>query len=142
MLYCGYQGSGKSTYCRNNPLDTIDLDSSNFQKVQGWEKTYIEKALTYKNKKVFISAHRVVIEYLLKNNIEFELLAPGMNKKAWQSRLEFRYYKNPILPNLKAVNDFKENYDKDIKYYMSLENQGVKVHWLEATIVTNIGEFI
>lgn len=144
MIYCGYQGSGKSTYCRNNPMTTIDLDSSAFVKCDGWEKNYVETAvnLSESKKNVFISAHRVVIEYCMMHRIPFVVLAPSQNKEAWRARLEFRYHKNPTLPNFKAIADFEQNFDSDLAYYHKLAAMGVKVRWIEATITTNISEQI
>ena len=43
MIYCGYQGCGKSTYCRTHN-NTVDLDSSFFKKVDKWEENYINIA--------------------------------------------------------------------------------------------------
>lgn len=144
MIYCGYQGVGKSTYCRNNPDTTVDLDSSNFKKVIGWEKEYIKMAEHFSNlgKQVFISAHKIVIEELIGQNIPFEVLIPAMDKLAWKSRLEFRYFKNPTIPNAKAIHDFTINYDKDMEYYNSLISQGIIVKKVFATIVTNITEIL
>ena len=143
MIYCGYQGSGKSTYCRNNPNTTVDLDSSAFVKVAGWEENYVRTAVALANdKNVFISAHRVVIEYCMRNNIPFVVLAPSQSKEAWRARLEFRYHKNPILANFKAIADFEQNFEKDLQYYHLLESKGICVRWIEATVVTNIGENI
>ena len=84
MIICGYQGVGKSTYCRNNPTTTIDLDSSNFKKVEHWEENYIKTALSFSkdDKNVFISAHRNVIEYLISNEIPFKVLVPNEKKDA------------------------------------------------------------
>lgn len=143
MIYCGYQGSGKSTYCRNNPTTTVDLDSSAFVKCENWEKGYVETARNLANgKNVFISAHKEVIEYCIANGVEFAILAPSQNKETWRSRLEFRYHKNPTLPNFKAIADFEKNFDSDLAYYRRLETLGVMVKWIEATVVTNIGDFI
>lgn len=143
MIYCGYQGCGKSTYCRTFPETTVDLDSSAFIKVQGWEENYVRTAVALShNKDVFISAHRAVIEYCMNNSIPFVLLAPSQSKEAWRSRLEFRYHKNPILPNSKAIADFEQNYEKDLAFYVELESKGVSVRWIEATIITNIAEKI
>ena len=104
MIYWGYQGSGKSTYCRNNPNTTVDLDSSAFVKVAGWEENYVRTAVALAgNKNVFISAHRVVIEYCMKNSIPFVVLAPSQSKEAWRSRLEFRYHKTPSSQTLKQL---------------------------------------
>lgn len=143
MIYCGYQGCGKSTYCRTFPDTTIDLDSSAFIKTQGWEANYVRTAVALSNgKDVFISAHRVVIEYCMNNGVPFVLLAPCQSKEAWRSRLEFRYHKNPILPNFKAIADFEQNFEKDLAFYAELESKGVPVRWIEATIITNIAEKI
>lgn len=143
MIYCGYQGCGKSTYCRTFPDTTVDLDSSAFIKTQGWEENYVRTAVALAtDKDVFISAHRVVIEYCINNSVPFIILAPSQSKEAWRARLEFRYHKNPILANFKAIADFEQNYEKDLALYMELENKGVPVRWVEATIITNITEKI
>lgn len=54
----------------------------------GKEYIAMAQSLNEKGLNVFISAHRVVLEYLLTNHIEFHLLAPAENKSAWKSRLE------------------------------------------------------
>lgn len=136
MIYCGYQGSGKSTYCRNHPNTTVDLDSSAFIKIAGWEENYVRTAVALAdNKNVFISAHRAVIEYCIQNDIPFIVLAPSRDKEAWRARLEFRYHENPILANFKAIADFEQNFENDLRYYHLLESKGVNVRWIETTIV-------
>ena len=141
MIYCGYQGCGKSTYCAANPTTTIDLDSSMFVKCEGWEKDYVCIAVAFSSlgKHVFISAHRQVIEYLVAHNIDFELLIPAQNAKAWRNRLEFRYNINPVQANLNALLDFDKNFDSDMEFYATLDC--VK-HEISAKIVTDIGVFI
>lgn len=141
MIYCGYQGCGKSTYCKAHPDTTVDLDSSMFVKAPGWEKGYvcIASHLSNLGKDVFISAHKVVIEYLISSFIQFELLIPAQNPKAWRNRLEFRYNINPIQGNLNALLDFDKNFETDMAFYASLNC--VK-HEVSAQVVTNIGEFI
>lgn len=144
MLICGYQGVGKSTYCRNNPETTVDLDSSNFKKTDKWEENYIKTALGFvgNNKNVFISAHKVVIEYLIANNIPFKVLIPNEKKDVWRTRLEFRYNKNKTFANLKALYDFDLHYEEDMTYYNDLEKRGVSVNRVNARIVTTISDFI
>ena len=142
MIYCGYQGCGKSTYCRTHK-NTVDLDSSAFKKTENWEKNYVDLAKKLSdNNKVFISAHKKVIEYLINNNIEFELIIPQMDKLAWRSRLEFRYFKNQTQGNLNAILDFDKNFDNDMEFYKKVENKGITVHKVSATVITNIGEII
>ena len=144
MIYCGYQGVGKSTYCRNNPNLTVDLDSSMFTKEEGWENGYVEKANEISNngKQVFISAHPIVIETLIAKGYKFAVLIPSMDKMVWKTRLEFRYLKNPSRPNLNALNDFVLNYDRDMAYYHNLENRGVKIIEVVARVETNLADVL
>ena len=141
MIYYGYQGCGKSTYCRNHPDTTVDLDSSYFNKYDGWEINYINIAnlLSESGKNVFISAHKVVINKLLNLGIQFELLIPSQNEKAWRSRLEFQHNTNPSQANMNAILDFDKNYQSDMAFYQSIN---CKKHHVSATIVTNIEECI
>lgn len=141
MIICGYQGCGKSTYCKANPDTTVDLDSSLFVKREDWEAEYVKiaRAFSELGKKVFISAHKQVIEYLTANKIPFELLIPAQNPKAWRNRLEFRYNVNPIQANLNALLDFDKNFENDMAFYATLDC--VK-HEISAKVVTNIGDFI
>lgn len=141
MIYCGYQGCGKSTYCRSHPDTTVDLDSSGFIKRDGWEAEYVKTAqiISDSGKKVFISAHQVVINYLLSNDIPFELLIPEQDPAAWRDRLFFRYHLNPSRGNLNAILDFDANYHKDMAFYATLS---VVKHFISARIVTNIGDFV
>ena len=140
MIICGYQGCGKTTYCKANPGTTLDLDSSAFVKREGWEAEYVKLASLFSDtgKKVFISAHKVVIDYLIANNYYFELLIPAQNPKAWRNRLEFRYNINPTQGNLNALLDFDQNYEADMAFYDSLTC--VK-HYVSAKVITNIGDF-
>lgn len=141
MIYCGYQGCGKSTYCRNNPNTAVDLDSSNFVKKDKWEHFYIALAhsLSLAGYNVFISAHQTVINQLIKQNIKFELFIPEQNKGAWRNRLEFRYNANPIQANMNALLDFDKNFEKDMAFYEALT---CKKHYVPAQIIIDIGAFI
>lgn len=141
MIICGYQGCGKTTYCKNH-VDSIDLDSSNFVKGLGWEKQYIRVAmsLSLAGYKVFISAHREVIGYLQERSIDFALLIPAYNKEAWRHRLEFRYQTNPTQANQNALLDFEKNFDRDMDFYSKVDC--VALYEISAKVVTNIGDFI
>lgn len=141
MIICGYQGCGKTTYCKNH-IDSIDLDSSNFVKNMGWQKQYIRIAmsLSLAGYKVFISAHQEVVKYLQENNIDFALLIPSQNKEAWRSRLEFRYQINPTQANQNALLDFEKNFDRDMDFYSKVNCTAL--YRISAKVVTNIDEFI
>lgn len=136
MIYCGYQGVGKSTYCRNH-YNCVDLDSSNFKKVDGWYREYINTAITL-NKQgndCFISAHQCVINHLLEIGEQFVLIIPDEDKSTWRSRLEFRYYKTKEQYALNALYDFDKNYDRDMAFYNSLQVPTIRVN---AKIITTI----
>lgn len=144
MIYCGYQGCGKTTYCKEHS-NCVDLDSSNVKKDKCWFIHYCEtaKRLSESGQKVFISAHRQVIDYLLENEIKFEILAPAETKMAWRTRLELRYHQHQTLPNLKAIADFDQNYEKDMEWYKYCEEfLGIKVHWIKAKVRTNLEQEI
>lgn len=143
MIYCGYQGCGKSTYCKTHPTTTIDLDSSSFAKHDGWEYEYIQKARRLEQKtgkNVFISAHQCVIKALQKLHITFEVFIPAHDKEAWRYRLAFRYYNAPHQGNYNALADFDKNFEKDMTFYFTLPSE--IVHYISAKVVTNIGDYI
>ena len=141
MIICSYQGCGKTTYCKNH-VDSIDLDSSNFVKGMGWEKQYIRVAtsLSLAGYKVFISAHREVIEYLQERSVDFALLIPAYNKEAWRHRLQFRYQANPTQANKNALLDFEKNFDRDMDFYSRVDC--IALHEISAKVITNIDDFI
>lgn len=143
MIYCGYQGCGKSTYCKVHPDTTIDLDSSNFPKVDRWEYNYIavahELELTT-NKAVFISAHQCVINALRDLHIPFEVFVPAHDKEAWRHRLAFRYNNAPHQCNFNALADFEKNFEKDMAFYLTLPAE--IVHYVSAKVVTNMEDYI
>ena len=144
MIICGYQGCGKTTYCKNH-ADSIDLDSSIFIKNKDWEIQYVRVAtsLSLAGYKVFISAHREVIEFLLMRSIDFALLIPAQNKEAWRHRLEFRYQINPTQANKNALLDFEKNFDRDMDFYSNVAKaDSVALYEISAKVVTNIGDFI
>lgn len=143
MIYCGYQGVGKTSYCKQHPTTTIDLDSSAFEKYPKWEENYIKIALSLsQDKDVFISAHKEVIEYCINNRIIFAIVAPKASKEMWRARLQFRLYKNNTVPNAKALTDFELNFEKDMEYFSQLQAQGVSVRWVSASVVTTLNEII
>ena len=139
MIYCGYQGVGKTSYCKTHP-NCVDLDSSNFEKVANWEVKYVNSAIDIESKgnNVFISAHREVIEYLTKINHKFILVIPSDNKKIWGLRLTLRYEITKQTYALKALNDFKRNFSSDMKYYKSLQCK--KVFVSAVRVLTNLEE--
>ena len=140
MLYCGYSGVGKTTFVQK--VDGIDLDSSSYEKKNNWEENYVKDAIKkgIDGKTVFISAHRKVVEYCLKNNIDFVLIIPNASKEEWVSRLIFRYFQNRTDGNFNAVKDCLDNFEEDMLYYNQIECKKIKVNAKE--IQTDLEEKI
>lgn len=144
MIYCGYQGCGKSTYCKAHPERAYDLDSSCIKdKGEGWEKRYIAMALHHQNffgVDVFISAHQCVIKTLMEHNIPFKVFVPAHDKEAWRHRLAFRYECTPTQPNYNALADFDKNFENDMAFYDTLPIE--KIHRVTAKVVTDLNTFL
>lgn len=147
-IVCGYQGIGKTTYCKNH-TDAYDLDSSNYKKDDGWTKLYVDDAIKTLHKgfnKVFISAHQNVVNELLSRNlpdITIVVAIPKENKKAWEARLRFRYEQCQKKYAFNALQDFLLNYDTDMQYYQKLkDNEKVSVIEVSARIYTNLSELL
>lgn len=143
MIYCGYQGCGKTTYCKANPSTAIDLDSSTFEKHDGWEYEYIQKAQDLEKetgKNIFISAHQCVINALRKLRISFEVFIPAYDKEAWRNRLAFRYNTAPHQGNFNALADFDKHFDADMEFYATLPP--AMVHKVSATVITDMGAYL
>ena len=139
MIYCAYSGCGKTTYCKAHPTTSIDLDSSLFDKREGWEEEYVRVALTLSaNYNVFISAHRKVIEVLNTQNILFKVIIPDENKDTWRARLLFRVSQNPTIGNQNALKDFDCNYDNDMEYYTKEMPNTIELLRVHAKINTDI----
>lgn len=141
MIYCGYQGTGKSTYCRAHPDTTVDLDSSIFVKNENWYRYYIILAMSYSKsgKNVFISAHREVINCLIESKIDFELMIPGDPESVWRKRLEYRYATKPTRGNMNAILDFEKNFVSDMAFYKSLN---CKKNYIKSTIITDFEDYV
>ena len=141
MIYCAYSGCGKTTYCKKHPDKSFDLDSSSFKKEENWEVTYVNiaRTLSESGKNVFISAHQVVINYLIENKIKFELILPSHNKEIWSKRLGLRWEMTRTQGNWNAFVDCNENFERDMEFYESCDC--VK-HYIEAHIITNIEEVL
>ena len=145
-IICGYQGVGKTTYCKEHEW-AYDLDSSGYKKTSNWVKRYINDCLKQFDlgySEVCISAHRVVIEEILKRNlqktIDIIVASPGENKLTWEHRLRLRYHQCKKQYALNALNDFLQNYENDIKYYHKLENRkDVRIIKVMVKIKTNLG---
>lgn len=82
IIICGFAGIGKSSIQKHSDLYTTikyyDLQSHNFVKHPGWEKSYIDCAcsLAKENDYVFVSTHDVVIKELMNRDVKFYIVYP------------------------------------------------------------------
>ena len=95
MIVIGYPGIGKTSVTKTN-VGYIDYDSSLFEKVDGWEKDYVEAAtnLSKWGNVVFVSSHKTVQELLLKSSEIVVVIYPSlMLHDFWINKLKTRYAK-------------------------------------------------
>lgn len=132
MIYVGYQGIGKSTICHKVD-NCIDLESSNFfvngQRHEDWYKIYanIANHLSNQGKTVFTSSHKVLRDYMNKNNISFTVIYPSLElKELWIEKLKERYKLTRKDKDFKAWINAKEKYDENIQD-LSKEKRGIVI---------------
>lgn len=146
-IISGYQGVGKSTLAKSNN-NYVDLESSTFF-VEGvrdpnWHIVYINIAehLALSGLNVFISAHKIVRDELIKrNSIQKILVYPSLDlKDIWVSNLKERYIgtlnTNEEQKNYKAFICAKERYSEDIQKL--IESDGFDKHYIIKEIPFNL----
>lgn len=120
MIFCGYQGVGKSSIC-NRENGYIDFESSNFfvneMRPNMWVDIYINQALSLNNQgyDVFLSTHKELRNRLNELNIDFTVITPCIDlKEQWIERLTKSYRNNPSIKNMKALNNAEACYEENV----------------------------
>ena len=120
MIFCGYQGVGKSSIC-NRENGYIDFESSNFfvneMRPNMWVDIYINQAVDLNNQgyDVFLSTHKELRNRLNELNIDFIVITPCIDlKEQWIERLTKRYKYNPSIKNMKALNNAETCYEENV----------------------------
>ena len=120
MIFCGYQGVGKSSIC-NRENGYIDFESSNFfvneMRPNMWIDIYINQALSLNEQgyDVFLSTHKALRNRLNELNIDFTVITPSIDlKEQWIERLTKRYKHNPSIKNMKALKNAEECYEENV----------------------------
>ena len=128
MIFCGYQGVGKSSIC-NRENGYIDFESSNFFvneiRPNTWIDIYINQAIDLNNQgyDVFLSTHKALRNRLNELNIDFTVITPSKDlKEQWIERLNNRYRNNPSLKNMKALKNAEECYEENVDDLCSENN--------------------
>lgn len=137
MIIIGYQGIGKSSIAKENPL-YIDLDSSWFYvdgcRAEDWYKVYCNIAieLSKQGYNVFISSHKCVRTALAGLNEKVCVCYPSLDLKVlWIDRLKDRYNQTREAVHYRAWMDAKTNYDESIK---DIESDCKRFHFIKKKI--------
>ena len=127
MIYCGYQGIGKSTL--GGKFNIIDLESGNFWvnnvRVNEWYAIYANMAQHLSNQGfiVFTASHKIFRDYLNEQGIEFTTISPSVDlKDEWIKRLEERYNITKLDKDYKALMNAKEKYEENVLDLQSEKN--------------------
>lgn len=127
MIYCGYQGIGKSTL--GGKFNIIDLESGNFWvnsvRVNEWYAIYANMAQHLSNQGfiVFTASHKIFRDYLNEQGIEFTTISPSVDlKDEWIKRLEERYNMTKLDKDYKALMNAKEKYEENVLDLQSEKN--------------------
>ena len=150
MIFCGYQGVGKSSIC-NRENGYIDFESSNFfvneMRPNAWIDIYINQALSLNEQgyDVFLSTHKALRDRLNELNIDFTVITPSIDlKEQWIERLSNRYNNNPSLKNMKALKNAEEFYEENVKDLCS-ESKVIMItnadYYLKDCIIEYKGKF-
>ena len=131
LIISGFQGIGKSTYARTH-LKCVDLESSNFDKTnKNWYKDYCKTALDLMSQgyTVFVSSHKVVRDYLLRETPYYIMVAPTLEQKEmFINRVKARYHEDPNPKNYRAYKAAEFDYDS---YIVEIKNDKyLPVYWL------------
>ena len=128
MIFCGYQGVGKSSIC-NRENGYIDFESSTFFvneiRPNVWIDIYINQAIDLNNQgyDVFLSTHKALRNRLNELNIDFTVITPSKDlKEQWIERLNNRYRNNPSIKNMKALKNAEECYEENVDDLCSENN--------------------
>ena len=134
IIISGFQGIGKTTYAKSHP-NTVDLESSNFDKTnEKWYLDYCRTALDLMEKghTVFVSSHKIVRDYLLRQTPYYIMVCPTMEMKdVWIQDLADRYKMDPTPKNYRAWKAAEFDYDNYIKEIS--EDKYLQVYWIKST---------
>ena len=116
MIIIGYPGVGKSTLSKKNK-GIIDYDSSMFVKEDGWEESYVERAIGLSDQDyiVCVSCHKKVQDLLKDYKGKIVVVYPSLTlHDFWIDKLQTRYQKNHSSENKRALMRCLSNYCEDI----------------------------
>lgn len=126
MIIMGYQGIGKSTFCKTygHSLRYLELESglmkdpmNGNKRWDNWAEIYCNIALNLssQNYMVFISSHKAVQDILANSKDEVIAVYPSkVIKDEWIKKLLERYKKTGLKKDEVAWLDAKSNFDAEI----------------------------
>lgn len=116
MIIAGYIGIGKSTLCKKYKkyIDLSNLISSDENCVQQFCENVI--TLHEQGYTVFTTTNKLVRNYFKKHNVNYTVICPDPALEIdWFKKLKARYFNDTTDKNYQAVENVKNNFQKDIK---------------------------
>lgn len=126
MIVIGYQGIGKSTLA-NNKSGYIDLESGCFwrngckTRDNYWYVYYCQIAehLSMQGNVVFVSSHKVVVDFLKKSDERVICIYPSiLLSEEWKKKLHDRYEETKLTKDFKAWMNAEDMYHVNINDLM------------------------
>ena len=118
MIIAGFSGIGKSTIANSATARIIDLESSDFNKLDPvWYETYCKVAnrLSGQGYIVFVSCHSDVRNWFKYHNIPYVVIYPEKElENEWILKLQKRQEKTKLTKDYRALERATKYYQKDI----------------------------
>ncbi len=134
MIISAFQGVGKSTLAKDNPL-FIDLESSCFDKANpNWYLDYCRIAMDLDRQGyiVFVSAHKPVRDYLKQFEYlnYFMIMYAKPLKNYAVSKVKERYEQTQSLKDYNALKRAETSFDSIYDEILKDFDNGLKVCWI------------
>ena len=118
MIIAGFSGIGKSTLAKSGVARIIDLESSDFNKLDPiWYETYckVAKRLSDQNFIVFVSCHSDVRGWLKYHNVPYVVIHPEKSlENEWILKLQKRNEKTKLTKDYRALERATKYFQKDV----------------------------
>ena len=134
LIISGFQGIGKSTYAGTH-INAIDLESSNFDKSNPkWYIDYCKTALDLMEQGyiVFVSSHKIVRDYLLRQTPKYVMVCPTKAMKdVWITDLKDRYLMDRSSKNYRAWKSAEFDFDNNVDEIE--KDRYLPTYWIKTT---------
>lgn len=146
MIIAGFSGIGKSTIAKSAVARIIDLESSDFNKLDTtWYETYCKVAnrLSQQGYIVFVSCHADVRGWLKYHNVPYVVIYPEKDlEDEWILKLQKRNEKTKLTKDYRALERAIKYYQKDIDDIIENDKLRVSIDEIDYKLEEYIDEAI